>query len=464
MNRTADKIEPGPGRADGGQQSQDAAIAFAQEALNRDKAEALRLSVKVRFYALGVIAVLLPFINPTWEVLYYEAILIGFAAIGWAQSRIGRVGRSRAELALIFCDLLLMTITCVAPSPFDTVHWPLAMQYRLDNFIYFFVLLAGATLIYSWRTVFAMGIWVGLLWIGGLVLVSLFAQAPDPALANLTLANPALAAMDPRMASILDPYSLQFELRAQEIVVFAIVAAMLAIVVRRANRLLLDQAVLQRERSNLARYFSPNVVEELSQNDEPLKQVRSQTVAVLFVDIVGFTEFAAQRRPEAVIETLRSFHGLMEREVFRHEGTLDKYLGDGLMATFGTPNASGRDAANALACAHAMQGALETWNRTRAARGEQRLRAGFGLHYGPVVLGDIGANRLEFAVIGNTVNVASRLETLSRPLAVTLVASDDLVEAVRLEVGDMPALAELQPRPPQAIRGLEAPLRIWVAT
>lgn len=434
----------------------EAALSYARKALEQDKREALELAVKARWGALAIIALLLPFINPTWEMIYYETLLLGFAAIGWAQRKVGRVEHSRAELGLISCDLLLMLLVCIAPNPFAAVDWPLAMQYRFDNFIYFFVLLAGATLAYSWRTVVAMGLWVALIWILGIVAIALFSEAPLPG-------NPALAAYadNPRMASILDPYSLRLEVRVQEIVVFGIVAVTLAIGARRASRLLLRQALLERERSNLARYFSPNVVEELSQNDEPLKQVRNQTIAVLFVDIVGFTSYAQARSPEAVIRTLRAFHGLMEQEVFRHQGTLDKYLGDGLMATFGTPSSSGKDAVNALDCARAMRSALKGWNAKRAAAGEEVIRAGFGLHYGPVVLGDIGANRLEFAVIGNTVNIASRLESLTRALSVDLVASDDLVQAVREQAEEPSAVADLQRLGEQPVRGLSDPLNLW---
>ena len=233
---------------------------------------------------------------------------------------------------------------------------------------------------------------------------------------------------------------------------------------RRFNRLLLDNAALERERTNLSRYFSPNVVAQLSRNDEPLKQVQSHNVAVLFVDIVGFTRFAADRHPTEVIAFLRGFHQRMETEVFRHQGTLDKYLGDGLMATFGTPVAGPRDAANALACAQAMIAAMEIWNGERAAAGEEPLRLSVGVHFGPVVLGDIGANRLEYAVIGNTVNVASRLESLSRPLGARLVVSDHLREAVA-KTDDLPPalLADLTPRGAQAIRGLDQPIEVWAA-
>ncbi len=432
------------------------AVARAQEALEQHKREALDLAVKARWGALAVIAFLLPFINPSWEVIYYEALLLGFAAIGWAQRRVGQVGHSRAELTLIYCDLILLTIVCIAPNPFAAVDWPLPMQFRFENFLYFFVILASATLAYSWRTVLAMGVWVALLWCLGVALIAIFTQEPSYSAADI-----ALYADNPRMAYVLDPYSLRLELRLQEIVVFVLVAATLAITARRASRLLLKQAVLERERSNLARYFSPNVVEELSKNDEPLRQVRQQTIAVLFVDIVGFTSYAADRSPEAVIKTLRSFHALMEAEVFRHQGTLDKYLGDGLMATFGTPSSSGKDAANAMACARAMLVALERWNAERRAVGQEVVRAGFGLHYGPVVLGDIGANRLEFAAIGNTVNIAARLEHLTRTLSVDLVASDALVQAAVEQSRDPSVIVNLERRGQEWIRGYSEALCLW---
>jgi adenylate cyclase len=237
----------------------------------------------------------------------------------------------------------------------------------------------------------------------------------------------------------------------------------LAVAVRRSNALLVSHAGIERERSNLARYFSPNVVEQLSKNDEPLKQVRTENVAVLFIDIVGFTAYADGRDPADVIMTLRLFHERMEREIFRHGGTLDKYLGDGLMATFGTPFAGDCDACNALRCAQAMLYSVGELNRERESRGEPPIRISIGLHYGQVVLGDIGLNRLEFAVIGTTVNAASRLESLTREFGCAMIASDDLVQQARNEAGSSNAdFAHLVAQPPQAIRGLERPLGIWI--
>ncbi len=266
-------------------------IEFAQAALANAKHEGLRLAVRTRYIALAVIACILPVINPNWEVIYYIAILGLFALIGWAQQRVGRLGVSRVELALLFCDLALLTFISVVPNPWTTAHWPLAMQYHLGNFIYFFVLLSGATLAYSWRTVIAVGTWTSSLWIVGLIWVW-FQPDRNP---ELTARIAAAVGDDHRLLDLISPNSIVFGARVQEIVVFLIAAVTLAIAVRRANDLLIHHASVERARTNLARYFSPNVVEELSRHDEPLKQVRTQNVAVLFVDIVGFTAFAEAR-------------------------------------------------------------------------------------------------------------------------------------------------------------------------
>ncbi len=433
-------------------------IHFAQAALAAAKQEGLQLAVRARYVALAVIACLLPILYPSWEQLYYLVLLGVFALIGWGHLKVGRVGVSRPELALLFCDLALMTFIAVVPNPFGSGQWPVAMQYHFGNFIYFFVLLAGATLAYSWRTVIAVGTWTSGLWILGVIWVW---WQPDRA-PELTARVAAAVGGDQRLLQLISPNSIAFVSRIQEIVVFMIVAVTLAVAVRRANDLLIRHAAVERERGNLARYFSPNVVEELSRHDEPLKQVRKQDVAVLFVDIVGFTAFADARTPEEVVRTLRQFHALMEQEVFRHSGTLDKYLGDGLMATFGTPFVGGLDASNALRCAQAMMVTANRWNSERKAAGEAPVRVSFGLHYGPVVLADIGLTCLEFAVIGSTVNAASRLEALTRALDCALVVSDDLVRRAKTELGSADAtFRPLVAQAPRAIRGLEHPIPIW---
>lgn len=441
-----DRFEDGEERSD----------SYTEAVLERHKREGLDLAVKARWVAMSIIGVFLLFSVPWPEVIYYEFILFLLCVNGWLIRRAGRVGRSKLELFLIFVDLLLMVVGIIGPNPVGLDDWPQAMQYRFGNFQYLFLILAMGTLAYSWRTVIAIGTWTAMMWAAALAL-SIWLTDPVPVMSDAI--KHALPGW-PDLAHILDPNNFNVRLRIQEIVVFLLVAITLGISMRRFNGLLRSNAALERERTNLSRYFSPNVVEELSQNDEPLKQIRSHNIAVLFVDIVGFTEYAAARKPEDVIETLRDFHGLMERAVFAHEGTLDKYLGDGLMATFGTPSPSDHDAQNALRCVRQMMTDVDVWNDARIAKGQPPLRVGFGAHYGPAVLADIGANRLEFAVVGNTVNVASRLESMTRGLNARLVISDGMRSEVLKEGGDE-CLDGLQRFTDQDVRGVAEKLTVW---
>src|SRR6201988_196875 len=190
-------------------------VQFAQAALATAKQEGLQLAVRARYVALAVIACLLPIMNPAWEQLYYVAVLGLFALIGWAQVRVGRVGVSRPELALLFCDLALLTFIAVVPSPFSSTHWPVAMQYHFGNFIYFFVLLSSATLAYSWRTVIAVGTWTSALWIVGIA--SVWWQ-PDRN-SDLTARIAAAIGHDHRLLDLISPNSIVLGARIKEIVV-----------------------------------------------------------------------------------------------------------------------------------------------------------------------------------------------------------------------------------------------------
>src|SRR3954467_7388141 len=224
------------------------------------------------------------------------------------------------------------------------------------------------------------------------------------------------------------------------------------------------RAASERARTNLARYFSPNLVEMLAARDEPLGAVRRQTVAVLFVDIVGFTRMAESMQPEAVVTLLRQFHERMTAQIFACDGTVEKYIGDEIFAVFGVPNASSGDAGNALVCADMMLGALDRWNVERRAGGDAPLSIGIGLNWGPAVLGDVGSEHsMSFTVIGDTVNTASRLQGLTRELKTPLVVGDALVQAIRAlphNNGEEP-LARLRDGGEQILRGRTGPVRIW---
>jgi adenylate cyclase len=176
------------------------------------------------------------------------------------------------------------------------------------------------------------------------------------------------------------------------------------------------QAELEKSlRNRLERYHSPAVVEEVLRQgaDEGMGRLKPAQVTVLFADLVGFTPFAESSRPEKVADSLDAFLNLAVEAIFRAGGTLDKFIGDCVMAFFGAPVPQEDHALRAVRAAVEIQRDLSAWNRERTAQGLPGFRARVALNSGPVVVGDIGsARRVDYTVLGNTVNVAARLEAL----------------------------------------------------
>jgi adenylate cyclase len=161
---------------------------------------------------------------------------------------------------------------------------------------------------------------------------------------------------------------------------------------------------------------------------------------------------------------LRDFHQRMAARIFDCGGTVEKYIGDEIFAVFGLPTASPHDAANALRCASLMLKELEVWNAERTMRRETPLAIGIGLNYGPAVLGDVGTEHsLSFTVIGDTVNVASRLQSLTRELKTPLVVADAILTQISggqpIDAGSLPLA--LQDQGERELRGRNAAIRIW---
>ena len=292
---------------------------FLVEALRKEKLEGQRIAAWARTIALAASGVLIAFQNPTWSVLYFHAFLLVFIGLGWAQLRYATVGRSRIELALILADLVLLAAVLTVPNPFAAGAFPTAMIYRFETFPYFFIILALATLAYSWRTIITMGVVFVLIWFVSVLGVALFGTT-DPELGSKVAA--AFAGM-PGVRNIVDPNSVVWSIRAQEMVIFFLVSAILALRGQRSTALLIRQAGIAAERANLSRYFPPSLVDELASASSDVGSVRSQEVAVLFADIVGFTELAEREKPETVIRILRSCHAVIEVAIFSIGGTLD---------------------------------------------------------------------------------------------------------------------------------------------
>jgi class 3 adenylate cyclase len=218
-----------------------------------------------------------------------------------------------------------------------------------------------------------------------------------------------------------------------------------------------------RKKANLARYFSPKMVEILAQTDRPLGRVRRQEIAVMFIDIVGFTAISEMLTPERVVALVRSFYRRMSKVIFAHGGSIEKFAGDALMALFGVPDPGRGDATSALSAALGMMDELDRWNAKRVRSGREAIDAGISVHFGTAVLGDIGTHEsMTFTAIGDTVNTASRMQALCREFKRRLVVSQPLVDRVRHESGDDEvALAHLSDAGRHRLRGRSQKIHVW---
>ncbi len=171
-------------------------------------------------------------------------------------------------------------------------------------------------------------------------------------------------------------------------------------------------------RDRLERYHSPAVIEAvLGDAGREGPSVTLSETSIMFADIVGFTARCEALPPTDVASFLNQFFSLAADAIFEFGGTLDKFIGDAVMAFFGAPLPQDDHAERAVRAALALTGALDAWNRDRVAEGLDAIEIRVAIHSGPVVVGDIGsASRVDYTVLGNTVNIAARLEEfVARP-------------------------------------------------
>lgn len=170
-------------------------------------------------------------------------------------------------------------------------------------------------------------------------------------------------------------------------------------------------------RANLQRYLSPNLVEDILKKKESLVLGGEKIeVSVLFSDICGFTSMSEKMQPEDIVAMLNEYFTIMTKIIFKRHGTLDKFVGDAIMAIFGAPIFHPQSPMNAVRAAFEMQAALRELNKKWSVEGKTTFNMRIGVNTGVVVAGNIGAeDRMDYTVIGDNVNLASRLESNAQP-------------------------------------------------
>jgi adenylate cyclase len=213
-------------------------------------------------------------------------------------------------------------------------------------------------------------------------------------------------------------------------------------------------------RAEMERYHSPGVVEAIVRGAVAAKDsgVMNAEVSILFADIAGFTTISETKSPEEVAEFLSDFFSCAVEAIFAYGGTLDKFIGDAVMAFFGAPIAQHDHAARAIRAGLTMKRLVGEWNRTRQAEGLPPVHIRIGINSGPAVVGNVGTEkRVDYTVLGTSVNIASRLESgvarpgqlvISRP-TLEQVGSTFVVE----ELGEFPLKGLQQRMPVYAVTG-----------
>jgi adenylate cyclase len=213
-------------------------------------------------------------------------------------------------------------------------------------------------------------------------------------------------------------------------IVMIFAAALILILVARQGRTLLERAVRETTlRVNLTRYLPRELAPILTEQAfASLRQGRRIRVSVLFVDIRASTFFGETMDPAQLAVFITSFRRRVLRAAAHHGGVIDKFTGDGALILFGVPGAQADDARSALACGRTLLTLIERWNTKRGFN--PPVRIGIGIHTGDVFCGVVGdESRLEFTVVGETVNIASRIEQATKGAGCDLLVSQETVTA-----------------------------------
>jgi adenylate cyclase len=247
-----------------------------------------------------------------------------------------------------------------------------------------------------------------------------------------------------------------------KIIAILLSTLILAIAILRARRLLIVSVVEGSAHRDLSRFFAPEIAGRITSAEHRIQpgQGEVREAAIVICDIRGFTQIAMTMAPNQLMALLAEYETRMVRVIQGHGGSIDKFMGDGIMATFGAAVATRSYAADALRAIHDLAAAAEAWAEERRAAGQTPLSIGFAAAAGRVVFGAVGdASRLEFTVIGEPVNLAAKIEKQNKVEKVTALTTAQTLALAEAQ-GFRPPAAEH--RPARAVEGLAEPVDLVV--
>lgn len=394
-----------------------------------------RRSAWLRLIVFAVLAVNLALAPNHENFLIHANVVAGYALVTMLALVLATVERGPHWLAAVFVAIDALLVVALFHEHLFTSSSGLDHSLTAPSIAIGFVLLTHVALRLNPRLIFLFALVVIVGWL------SLLTVAVDAHVAK-------------KMPSELD-WRL-FWVEAGLATTFGFAAFVCCLVTNDHNVLLRDAVASERSRANLSRFFSPNVLSQLQQTGESLELARREVV-VMFVDLRSFTRFGEVASPEEVAELLGEYRQLIASAVFAHGGTVDKFIGDGVMAVFGQPWSGSDDVERAFICAGSLADSLDQWASARQRSGKHALRAGIGLHAGTAVGGILrSGTHAEFTVFGDVVNVAERLERLCKELDATIATS----EAVMARLSPGQARTGWQWKEDVALEGRAGRLRV----
>ncbi|UCH74798.1 MAG: adenylate/guanylate cyclase domain-containing protein [Rhodospirillales bacterium] len=326
---------------------------------------------------------------------------------------------------------------------------PPAFYLKAPTLLYIFIFIALRALRFEARYVILAGGTAAVGWMA----MALYAVYADPSGTVVTR----------DYVEYLTTNSILIGAEMDKIIAILLVTAILSLALVRARRLLVRAIVEEAAARDLSRFFAPEIAARIVGAENQIRPgyAEAREASIMTIDIRGFTKLANTLSPSELIGTLVDYESRMVPVIQAHGGCIDKFLGDGILATFGAAAPSETHAADALRALEAVIGAADDWNREREQRGQQPLRVGAAVAAGRVVFGAVGDyTRLEYTVIGDAVNLAAKLEKHNKVGETRALATRHAFELARGQ-GFVP-IGPAERVGPVHILGAEAPLEIVI--